>query len=102
MPRSKPAADSKITLPITAMLDMTFQLLFFFIINFRPADLEGQMAMTLAVDEEKQAHDQKAADPTKQKPADPQAGAQADLTLKVKTSGEEARRGGIQHIEIQD
>ena len=47
MHRKKPGADSKITLPITPMLDMTFQLLFFFIINFHPADLEGQMDMAL-------------------------------------------------------
>jgi len=37
----------KISLPITPMLDMTFQLLFFFVMNFNPADLEGQMDMAL-------------------------------------------------------
>jgi biopolymer transport protein ExbD len=36
-----------VTLPITPMLDMTFQLLFFFIVNFHPADLEGQMDVSL-------------------------------------------------------
>ena len=54
--RKKPEADSKIVLPITPMLDMTFQLLFFFIINFHPADLEGQMDMALPSEKVKQAH----------------------------------------------
>ena len=47
MPRRKIKGDDRIALPITPMLDMTFQLLFFFIINFNPADLEGQMDMSL-------------------------------------------------------
>jgi biopolymer transport protein ExbD len=34
-------------LPITPMLDMSFQLLAFFIMTFRPAPTEGQIAMTL-------------------------------------------------------
>jgi len=33
--------DSKITLPITAMLDLSFQLLFFFLFNFNPGLGEG-------------------------------------------------------------
>jgi biopolymer transport protein ExbD len=34
-------------LPITPMLDMSFQLLAFFIITFRPAPTEGQIALAL-------------------------------------------------------
>jgi len=34
-------------LPITPMLDMSFQLLAFFIMTFRPAATEGQIAMSL-------------------------------------------------------
>ena len=40
---------------ITPMLDMTFQLLFFFIINFNPADQEGLMDMALPSEAVKQA-----------------------------------------------
>jgi biopolymer transport protein ExbD len=47
MSRRKIDPDAKISLPITPMLDMTFQLLFFFIMNFNPADLEGQLEMAL-------------------------------------------------------
>ena len=38
-------------LPITPMLDMSFQLLSFFIMTFKPAPTEGQIAMTLPRDE---------------------------------------------------
>ena len=38
-------------LPITPMLDMSFQLLAFFIMTFKPADTEGQIALTLPKDE---------------------------------------------------
>lgn len=38
-------------LPITPMLDMSFQLLAFFIITFRPAPTEGQLAMMLPREE---------------------------------------------------
>ncbi len=38
-------------LPITPMLDMSFQLLAFFIMTFKPAPTEGQIALTLPKDE---------------------------------------------------
>jgi len=37
-------------MPITPMLDMTFQLLFFFLLNYHPSALEGQMDMALPTD----------------------------------------------------
>jgi biopolymer transport protein ExbD len=38
-------------LPVTPMLDMSFQLLAFFIITFRPAPTEGQLALALPKDQ---------------------------------------------------
>lgn len=38
-------------LPITPMLDMSFQLLSFFILTFKPTPTEGQIAMTLPKEE---------------------------------------------------
>jgi biopolymer transport protein ExbD len=38
-------------LPITPMLDMAFQLLAFFIITFKPAPTEGQLALALPKEE---------------------------------------------------
>lgn len=39
--------DVAVELPITPMLDMSFQLMAFFIFTFRPAPTEGQIAMAL-------------------------------------------------------
>jgi biopolymer transport protein ExbD len=49
--RRKEAEPVEPDLPITPMLDMSFQLLSFFIMTFRPAATEAQIAMTLPKDE---------------------------------------------------
>ena len=43
--------DVQPDLPITPMLDMSFQLMFYFIMNFRVAPSEGQIAMSLPKEE---------------------------------------------------
>jgi biopolymer transport protein ExbD len=40
----------EVALPVTPMLDVAFQLLFFFIMTFHPADLEGQIELSLPPD----------------------------------------------------
>ena len=46
--KHKPSTDFvEPDLPITPMLDMSFQLMAFFIFTFRPAPTEGQIAMSL-------------------------------------------------------
>jgi biopolymer transport protein ExbD len=50
--RRKPSEDVEPDLPITPMLDMSFQLLAFFIMTFKPAPTEGQIAMSLPPAEE--------------------------------------------------
>jgi biopolymer transport protein ExbD len=40
-------SGSGVDLPVTPMLDMTFQLLFFFIVTFSPQSLEGQLDFAL-------------------------------------------------------
>jgi biopolymer transport protein ExbD len=50
MGRGKVPGDSRINLPIVPMLDMAFQLLFFAIMNFHPADFEGQLDFSLPSD----------------------------------------------------
>lgn len=48
MPRQRMKTDEvEPDLPITPMLDMSFQLLAFFIMTFKPAPTEGQIAMKL-------------------------------------------------------
>jgi biopolymer transport protein ExbD len=57
MARNKPSTSSGIqpNLPITPMLDMAFQLLFFFVVTYNPADFEGQMDLALPSDKATQA-----------------------------------------------
>jgi biopolymer transport protein ExbD len=54
MPRSRADSHSRVTLPIVPMLDMTFQLLFFAIMNFHPASTEGQFDVALPIDADRQ------------------------------------------------
>jgi biopolymer transport protein ExbD len=49
--RKKAADYMDPDLPITPMLDMSFQLLAFFIMTFKPAPTEGQIALTLPKEE---------------------------------------------------
>ncbi len=41
----------EVYLPITPMLDMTFQLLFYFVSTFNPVPVEGQIAMKLPAED---------------------------------------------------
>lgn len=45
--RRKKRDDTSVELNLAAMLDMAFQLLTFFILTFRPAPIEGQLALNL-------------------------------------------------------
>jgi biopolymer transport protein ExbD len=98
--RAKPPNESKVVLPITPMLDMTFQLLFFFIINFNPADQEGQIEMALPSEEIKAAH--------KDKPSEPKGADKdplefpSDLTVKVRTALDGVNDGDISALAIRN
>jgi len=102
MSRSQADSGTRVTLPITPMLDMTFQLLFFFIMNFNPADLEGEMNMSLPVDAEKQAH--KAEDVKKDSKTDknPEPEFPSDLTVKVRTQLDGVNDGEISDIAVRN
>src|SRR5205823_10634929 len=63
--------DSKVQVPITPMLDFTFQLLFFFLLWFRISGLEGQMDLALPTDTPKVAD--------KQEPSQTESGDPDDL-----------------------
>ena len=45
--RKRRAAEGAVELNLAAMLDMAFQLLTFFILTFRPAPVEGQIALRM-------------------------------------------------------
>jgi biopolymer transport protein ExbD len=102
MHRKKPGADSKIVLPITPMLDMTFQLLFFFIINFHPADLEGQMDMALPSEDVKAAHNQKDQKEKSAPDKEPIPEFPSDLTVEIRTQQDENSQGGISALFVRN
>ncbi|MBY0229387.1 MAG: biopolymer transporter ExbD [Gemmataceae bacterium] len=95
----KKAEDSKIVLPITPMLDMTFQLLFFFIVSFNPADLEGAVDMALPSDKDKAAHKKEDQRPDA-KPDDKTPEFPSDLTVKVRTQNDGERDGEISAVSV--
>jgi biopolymer transport protein ExbD len=43
----RPASDEEVTLNVTAMLDMAFQLLAFFVLTFKPPPVEAQIFLKL-------------------------------------------------------
>jgi biopolymer transport protein ExbD len=90
--RTAPLA-SEVTLPVTPMLDMAFQLLFFFITVFNPADIEGQMQLSLPSRAE--------AGPVGaggQENPEPPVEIQSDLTVKVRTQLDGRNDGKISAI----
>jgi biopolymer transport protein ExbD len=93
--RAKPPNPSKVVLPITPMLDMTFQLLFFFIVNFHPtpSTIEGQMEMALPAENARAPGN----DPGVGEPAFP-----TDLTVKVRTQLDGVNDGAISSLAIHN
>lgn len=81
-----------VELPITPMLDMTFQLLVFFLLTFRPQALEGQMDFSLP--------GTGAATAVSPVPA---AGdlPEQELVLVIKTARAGLNNGSISHLVIQ-
>jgi biopolymer transport protein ExbD len=98
--RSKPPNESKVQLPITPMLDMTFQLLFFFIINFNPADQEGLMDMAMP-SENITANKESKPDPKASVDKDPLE-FPSDVTVKVRTQQDGVNDGDISALFIRN
>jgi biopolymer transport protein ExbD len=59
------APDVEVALPIVPMLDLSFQILFFFIITFNPGKAEGRMSMNLPASGEAKAKDAASVDLSK-------------------------------------
>lgn len=98
MRRRKAKESSRVEVAITPMLDMTFQLLFFFILNYHPSNLEGQMSMTLPIDnqEAKAARQEDV-----KKGSDPDSDTlPADLTIAVKTQNDGYNNDVISQITV--
>src|SRR4051794_19591698 len=83
------------------MLDMTFQLLFFFIVNFRPtpSTIEGQLEMALPTENTTANPTQKVEQP---KGTDKDLEFPSDLTVKVRTQLDGANDGAISALAIRN
>jgi len=74
---------TNVSIPIVPMLDMTFQLLFFFVATFNVSEGEGQMRMNLPSSGEAKAKDQSQVDLTKQ--SDTELDVPSDFVVVVKS-----------------
>jgi biopolymer transport protein ExbD len=93
-------ATTEVELPVTPMLDMTFQLLVFFIITYHPSSLEGQMDFNLPATGAARATNRDNVDPDQ--PSDTDLSPKGAMTLTIK--GDIAvgdRRGDISNIVVQ-
>ncbi len=91
-----------VNMPITPMLDMTFQLLFFFIVNYRPPTNEGEINYNLP------APDETAASSTIDEPkpsgddSDLDLKTNADLTVLVRTQHDGINDGIISEVRVRE
>jgi biopolymer transport protein ExbD len=103
--RKNTQLESKPVVPITPMLDLTFQLLFFFITLFDPNTgthkIEGQMDLMLPAAKEKQAQNPDDVKPQNESDKDdPDLDIPADLTVIVNTN--EDSNGTISSLFVED
>ncbi len=100
MPRHvKNEATPEIAIPIVPMLDMTFQLLAFFIMTYHPSELsEGAVEFTLPASGVAKAKDN---DPDPTAISEKDLAGVAHITLEVQT-GQGANKGSIVNIIVQE
>ncbi len=99
-PRKKPHALARVEVPITPMLDMTFQLLFFFIINYNPSAYEGQMDLSLPTPKD-QVADKSKADKPNDSPGPEEAPEEpAEITVVIKTQHDGSNNGLISSVSV--
>ena len=100
--RTKPGGiEPEINQVITPMLDLAFQMLIFFIINFHPSQLEeGQMNLTLPDSAQAQAAKPEDADPLNSMPGDLEL--PAEITVLVRTKRGANTQGDIGEITVQE
>lgn len=102
MARLRPLESSEVntTAVITPFLDMTFQLLFFFMMNYHPADLEGQMELSLPQKAEARA-DTPIENP-KPSSEEPEPKLESEVTIVLKTQHDGTHDGEISQILVQE
>lgn len=97
-PKSDPAPE--VSLPITPMLDMAFQLLTFFIFTYHPSALEGHMDMTLPAAGEAKAQKAEQVDASKSS-SDQDLEVPSEMTVVIKTQQDATSDGSISQLVVQ-
>ncbi|MCX7700794.1 MAG: biopolymer transporter ExbD [Gemmataceae bacterium] len=82
--RRPTAPDIAVALPIVPMLDLSFQILFFFMITFNPSKAEGKMSLNLPATGQAKAKDAESVDLSK--PSDVDLEIPADFVVLIRAS----------------
>jgi biopolymer transport protein ExbD len=96
--RRKEDSGVEVELPIVPFLDFSFQLLFFFVINYHPSALEGQMDLNLPAAGEARAESLEKMDVTKL--PDTEIEVKSELTVVVRTPHDNVNEGTISQISV--
>jgi len=98
--RKRPEAPSEVTLPITPMLDMAFQLMFFFLATFNPISAsEGEVDLSLPAKSEPAAQDVKRAEPTKEVHKE-EVDDNPELTISLVGYGDPHNKGLVSEVSV--
>jgi biopolymer transport protein ExbD len=100
--RSREADSSEVSLPITPMLDMAFQLLTFFIFTYHPSALEGQMDLNLPSDAQPAARSAEDVKPESAADKNEALELPTDLTVVIRTQRGGGNDGEISALTVQD
>src|SRR5262245_34759795 len=97
--RVRAEASIGVYLPITPMLDMVFQLLLFFVVNYHPSALEGQIELSLPSSE----GIKKEIDPTTPPPGPPETELPINVSVIAKVQQDAtSKRPVISSLTIMD
>jgi biopolymer transport protein ExbD len=99
MRKRRADALPEVELPITPMLDMTFQLLTFFIFTYHPSAVEGQMEFSLPASGENRARTEAEVDPNK--PSDTQLALKSQITVVLKCDRGTIAPGTLTGVIVQ-
>ena len=99
--RHRSEAAPEVSLPITPMLDMAFQLLTFFIFTYHPSGLEGQMDLNLPSEKTAAAKDKEQMRPDTAPDKAQDLVPPSDLTVIVRTQQDGVNNGIISALTLE-
>ena len=102
MRRHAAEGSTEVSLPITPMLDMAFQLLTFFIFTYHPSAMEGQMDLTLPSEAPPVAKDPSNVNPKAASDKDATIELPSDLTVIIRTQQDNIHNGIISALTVQE